>query len=284
MIGKISTGKSFRGCLGYLHEGRLQHSQELQLEEMEKKQAEVIHYNNCFGSKKQVVKQLVEVSKLNPNLAKPVFHASLSFAHSDGELLNKQQKADIAIAMAEKFGFDKNQFVVITHADTAHEHIHIVANRVGYDGKTASDSNSYKRMAEFCRETERAYKLTRVLSPNRFLKPEQRIAKAKRIDNRKELLAQTLEWAIGKSATIGQVKARMEKQGYQVELGRGIAFTDEQQVRFKGSEVGFSLADIKVHLEQQRRIAQMQKQELKMQQEKEKEEKQEHKHYKGITI
>lgn len=284
MIGKISTGKSFRGCLGYLHEGRLQDNQELQLEEMAKKQAEVIHYNHCFGNKKQVVRQLVEVSKLNPNLAKPVFHASLSFAHADAELLNKQQKADIAIAMAEKFGFDKNQFVVITHSDTAHEHIHIVANRVGYDGKTASDSNSYKRMAEFCREMEKAYQLTPVLSPNRFLKPEERVAKAKRIDNRKELLSKTLEWAIGKSASIEQVKARMEKQGYQVELGRGIAFTDEQKVRFKGSEVGYSLADIKSQLSQQREIAQMQKQELKDRQERVKQEKQEPKQSKGMSI
>lgn len=284
MIGKISTGKSFRGCLGYLHEGRLQESQELQLEEMTKKQAEVIHYNNCFGNKKQVVRQLVEVSKLNPNLAKPVFHASLSFAHADGLLLNKQQKADIAIAMAEKFAFDKNQFVVITHADTAHEHIHIVANRVGYDGKTASDSNSYKRMAEFCRETETVYKLTPVLSPNRFLKPEERIDKAKRVDNRKQILAETLAWAIGKSKTLEQVKTRMEKQGYQVELGRGVAFTDEQQVRFKGSEIGYSLADIKLQLDRQQQIAQMQKEELKIQQEKMREEKQERKQYKGISF
>lgn len=284
MIGKIATGKSFRGCLGYLHEGRLQESEELQIEEMAKKQAEVIHYNKCFGNKKQVVKQLVAVSRLNPKLAKPVFHASLSFAYADAALLTKQQKADIAIAMAEKFGFDQNQFVVITHADTTHEHIHIVANRVGYDGKTASDSNSYKRMAEFCREMEKAYKLTLVLSPNRFLKPDERAAKPKRIDSRKELLAETLEWAIGKSKTVKQVKIRMEKQGYQVELGQGIAFIDEQKVKFKGSEVGYSLADIKVLLEQQRQIAQMQKQEMKMQQEQIKEEKQQHKQNKGISI
>jgi hypothetical protein len=284
MIGKIATGKSFRGCLGYLHEGRLQESEELQLEEMAKKQAEVIHYNKCFGNKKQVVKQLVAVSKLNPKLAKPVFHASLSFAYADAAMLTKHQKADIAIAMAEKFGFGQNQFVVITHADTTHEHIHIVANRVGYDGKTANDSNSYKRMAEFCREIEKAYKLTPVLSPNRFLKLEERISKTKRIDSRKELLAETLEWAIGKSKTVEQVKTRMEKQGYQVELGRGIAFTDEQKVRFKGSEVGYSLANISALLLQQRQIAEREIQEMKLRQEQIKEEKQQRKQNKGISI
>jgi len=56
MIGKITTGKSFRGCMKYLHEGRLQENEELQKLEMEKKQAEVIYYNQCFGSKKELIR------------------------------------------------------------------------------------------------------------------------------------------------------------------------------------------------------------------------------------
>lgn len=259
MIGKITTGRNFRGCLRYLHEGRLQESEELQLEEMVKKQAEVIYYNNCFGTMDQVVTQLVEVRKLNPKLLKPVLHASFSFAYADAALLTKQQKADIAVAMSEEFGFDQNQFIVITHADTVHEHIHIVANRVGYDGRTASDRNSYKRMAQFCREMEKRYKLTPVLNPNRFLTPTERMAIGKRVDNRKELLREKLEAAISKSDTIEALKIRMEKQGYQVELGRGIAFIDKKLVRFKGSQLGHSLANITAQLIQQRGIAEQQK-------------------------
>lgn len=263
MIGKISTGKSFGGCLSYLHDGRLQENQELQLEEMAKKQAEVLHYNNCFGTKKQVIRQLVEVSRLNPNLARPVFHASLSFALADAGLLNGQQKADIGISLARSFGFDKNQFIVISHGDTEHEHIHIVGNRVGYDGKTAGDGNSYKRIADFCREMEREYSLTEVLSPNRFLKPEQRIQVTSRLDSRKERLREVLDWAIGKSRSMEQVKVRMEKQGYQVELARGIAFTDGQLVRTKGSEVGYSLSKITEKLNEQRLMREQERLELR---------------------
>jgi len=54
MIGKIATGKSFQGCMKYLHEGRLQENEELQKMEMAKKQAEVIYYNQCFGNKKEL--------------------------------------------------------------------------------------------------------------------------------------------------------------------------------------------------------------------------------------
>jgi hypothetical protein len=248
MIGKIGTGKNFRGCLKYLHEGRRQENELLQLAEMEKKQAEVISYNQCFGTKKELIRQFIEVSKLNTKLSKPVFHASLSLAHNDAGLLGAQDKVDIAAGLAKKFGFENNQYVVITHSDTAHEHLHIVGNRIGYDGKTASDSNSYKRMAEFCRSMEKAYGLTPVVSPNRFLLPEERKGQVQRVDKRKEILKETLEWAIGKSTTIKELKGYMERQGYTVELARGIAFTDQEMVRFKGSQVGYSLAIIERQL------------------------------------
>ncbi|WP_449437386.1 relaxase/mobilization nuclease domain-containing protein [Pedobacter steynii] len=284
MIGKISTGRNFRGCLRYLHEGRLQESEELQLEEMAKKQAEVIHYNKCFGTREQVAKQLVEVRALNPKLLKPVLHASFSFAYADAALLTQQQKADIAIAMSEEFGFDQNQFIVITHADTVHEHIHILVNRVGYDGKTVNDSNSYKRMAQFCRDMEKRYKLTPVLSPNRFLASGERMAIGKRVDHRKELLKKTLVWAISESGTIETVKIRMQERGYHLHLGRGITFTDKQQIRFNGSQVGYSLADINAQLIRQRRMAVQEKQQQMRLREQTKSEKLTGKKAKGRSI
>jgi len=97
-------------------------------------------------------------------------------AHQDAHRLDKQDKADIAAALAQKFDFADKQYVVITHADTAHEHLHIVANRIGNECPTASDS--YKRMAEFCRGIELEYKLTQVLSPNKFLAQEQRVSQS----------------------------------------------------------------------------------------------------------
>ena len=198
MIGKIITGKSFRGCLSYLHEGRLQATKELQELEAERKQAKVLAFNQCFGEKKELIRQMNEVRLLNRKLAKPVFHATLSFAHADSRKLGDQDKADIAAELAKAFRFEDNQYVVVAHNDTRHEHLHVVVNRIGYDGKTASDSNSYKRMAEFCRKMERAHGLTKVLSPNRFLTRQERLqsAQAPRVDNRKEKLKQQLKAAL----------------------------------------------------------------------------------------
>ena len=258
MIGKIITGKSFRGCMNYLHEGRLQENEELQKQEMEKKQAQVIAYNQCFGTKKELIRQFIEVSKLNPKVSKPVFHATISFAYADANKLNYQDKADIAAGLAKDFGFSDNQYVVISHGDTQHEHLHVVANRIDYNGRTASDSNSYKRMADFCRKMEIEHKLTQVLSPNKFLAPELRVAQSQRVDNRKEALKQHLSSAMLHCMSVKEVKLYIESKGYKVELGRGIAFTDQQMVRFKGSQVGYSLADIEKKLKQEMVLQQKQ--------------------------
>lgn len=134
----------------------------------------------------------------------------------------------------------------------------IVANRIGYDGRTASDSNSYKRIAEYCRRMELEYKLTQVLSPNKFLKPEQRVASGQRVDQRKEVLKKHLSQAIKECKDVQQVKKYMEKQGYDVELSRGIAFTDLQHVRFKGSQVGYALLDIEKKLKHELQLKQQQ--------------------------
>ncbi|HEY8660247.1 MAG TPA: relaxase/mobilization nuclease domain-containing protein [Hanamia sp.] len=258
MIGKIITGKSFRGCMNYLHEGRLQENEELQKQEMEKKQAQVIAYNQCFGTKKELIRQFIEVSKLNPKVSKPVFHATISFAYADANKLNYQDKADIAAGLAKDFGFSDNQYVVISHGDTQHEHLHVVANRIDYNGRTASDSNSYKRMADFCRKMEIEHKLTQVLSPNKFLAPELRVAQSQRVDNRKEALKQHLSSAMQHCRSVKEVKQYMEGKGYKVELGRGIAFIDQQMVRFKGSQAGYSLVDIEKKLKQEMLLQQKQ--------------------------
>jgi|SRR5665213_912852 len=280
MVGKIGTGKSFRGCLNYLFQGRLQGTKEGQQLAAQQKQAEVIAYNQCFGNRLQLTREFIEVSRLNPKVSKPVFHISVSFAHGDAGKLSAQDKADMAERLAKDFGFHNNQYVVIAHRDTGHEHLHVVANRIGYNGKTASDSNSYKRMAEYCRKMELEYQLTKVLSPNKFLKPDQRVPQSQRVDQRKEALKQHLSVAVKQCKNVREVKRYMENQGYAVELGRGIAFTDAQQVRFKGSQVGYALLDIEKKLKQEQFLARRQKDQDELVREK----KQSNKQSKGISI
>jgi hypothetical protein len=137
--------------------------------------------------------------------------------------------------------------VAIAHRDTGHQHLHIVANRIGLDGRTVSDSNSYQKMAAFCRKTEAAYNLKPVLSPKRFLlKEEQHLP---RLNHRKELLKERIQQCLFLSQSYAQFEERMQAAGYQIFKGRGIAFLDAKGVKVKGSEVCYSLGEIQQLLE-----------------------------------
>ena len=71
MIGKIVTGKSFRGCLQYCLHDKI--ADEKKNELVMKDRAEVILYNQCFGNAKELIQQFNEVRQLNPRLIKARF-------------------------------------------------------------------------------------------------------------------------------------------------------------------------------------------------------------------
>ena len=225
MIGKIIIGKSFRGCISYC---------------LDKKEAELLNTNLCYGNKKELISQFNEVRRLNQNLAKAVQHITISLAK--GEQLDKATLSSIAEDCTSELGFAKNQYIVIVHNDTAHQHIHIVANRVSFDGKTVKDNHNYRKMAVYCRKMEEKHGLQKVLSPRRFLSKDLR--HLPRTDQRKEKLREDIRKCLSLSKNYSEFGQQIKKLGYQVSKARGIAFIDPQKVRIKGSEVGYSLATI----------------------------------------
>ena len=152
-------------------------------------------------------------------------------------------------ACAREFGFDNNQYVTIHHKDTGHQHIHIIANRIGFDKRTVSDSNNFKRMANFCRKMELTYGLKQVLNPKRFLSKEQR--SIPRFDNRKEQLKESIKQALNNSKSYPEFEQKMKDKGYQIIKGRGISFMDEKKLKVKGSELNYSLQTIEQILKKQ---------------------------------
>jgi len=242
MIGKIMIGKSFRGCLLYCLHDKQQKGEQAVV----KDRAEVLLFNKCFGSDKELIRQFNEVRLLNQKVAKPVLHITLSLA--PGEQLGKDQLVGMIEACAADLGFQNNQYIAVLHRDTGHQHLHIVANRIGLDGRTVSDSNSYKKMALFCRRMEIKLGLRQVLSPRRYLSREQR--HLPRLDARKEQLREHIRQSLSVSKTYTQFEERIKGLGYQIVKGRGIAFLDEKGVKVKGSEVGYSLKRIEQILQQ----------------------------------
>ena len=80
MIGKITIGKSFRGCILYCLNDKIQRSDQA---ENLKNRSEILLFNKCFGNQKELLQQFNEVRQLNSNLSKTVMHGTLRFAHSE---------------------------------------------------------------------------------------------------------------------------------------------------------------------------------------------------------
>jgi hypothetical protein len=197
MIGKITIGKSFRGCIAYCLNDKIQQKNE----QVMKDRAEVLLYNKCFGNEKELVQQFNEARQLNPKLSKPVLHVTLSL--SPGENLSKDKLMEMSEHCAKDLGFENNQYIAIAHCDTNHQHLHIIANRIGFDKQTVSGSNNYEKMAKYCRKMEQKYELKQVLSPRRYLSKEQR--NIPRFDTRKELLRNKIQQALKECCTLTAV-------------------------------------------------------------------------------
>lgn len=248
MIGKIIIGKSFRGCISYCLENKLiQDGQRA----TNQSRSEVLSYNLCYGEKTDLIRQFNEVRNLNPKLAKPVMHITLSFPASDH--IKKEALFSIIEHCALDLGFHANQYIAIQHNDTAHQHIHIVVNRVGFDAKTVKDNHNYQKMAAYCRKMEIKHELQQVLSPRRFL--SQQLRNQPRHDYRKEQLQKDITQCLLVSENVKHFEQLMKLKAYSIQRARGIVFYDSKKVRTKGSDVGYSLSKIEkiLRLEKEQR-------------------------------
>lgn len=244
MIGKYLLRQSAAKCIGYCLRDKQQ--QVIAGKSLPVNRATILQTNLCFGTRQELTRQFKEVQQLNTRLAKPVLHITLSFAPEDRDKINREKMLQISNDCSADLGFANHQFIAIEHVDTLHPHFHMVVNRVGFDGKTLSDSNSYKKIAAHCRSMEQRYGLQVVLSPRRFLpKATQQLP---RQDKRKETLKQLIATTLKTTGTYEGFVEKIAPEGILVTKGRGIAFTDKQGVYTKGSAIGFSLENIHQHL------------------------------------
>lgn len=145
MIAKAVKGKGFRGALEY---------------DLSKEQGHVIDTNMSGCTARALAFEFGEIRKLRPKLGKAVLHVSLSAA--PGEHLTDGQWSDIARRYIDGMGLEQNQYIVTRHTDTEHEHIHLLANRIRFDGSVTSDSHDYRRQEVLMRGIERDLQLQQV--------------------------------------------------------------------------------------------------------------------------
>ena len=171
MIASQKIGKSFMGALGY-NLRKINHPDE-------SKRARLLETNFDVDTMAQVKKEVDLLRELRPNLGRYVYHTSLNFPAEDEPLLNDEKLLAIAHDYLEANGFDNNQYLIFRHHDAGHPHLHLLVNRIRFDGSVVSDSNNYKKSEDILRKLERKYKLTTV-APSKEVK--QRAAKKDEIE------------------------------------------------------------------------------------------------------
>ncbi|HEY5746099.1 MAG TPA: relaxase/mobilization nuclease domain-containing protein [Chryseolinea sp.] len=156
MTGNQIKGRGFRGALRY------------NLAKVEKNMAEVLDHSFASVNEKSIMNEIQMVRVLRPNLQKFFYHTSINFPpHED---VSNDIMKRIALDYLYANGFNQHQFIIFRHYDAGHPHLHILVNRIDYDGKVLSDSNDFARSEKVLRELEKKYNLTNVLPSKQAIK------------------------------------------------------------------------------------------------------------------
>jgi len=211
MIASQKIGRSFMGALKY-NLRKLEHSDV-------KQRAELLD-SNFSSMDKIIIKGEVElVRQLRPSLNKYVYHTSLNF-HNDDQPDN-EMLLKIAHQYLAAMGYTNNQYMIFRHYDAGHRHLHLLVNRITFDGGVVSDSNNYKRSEKALRLIERQYNLVQV---NPSQKSKVRAATKDEIEkvirtgaaSDKMVLQEKIKLLIARSKTLADFIANCEKSGIQL--------------------------------------------------------------------
>jgi hypothetical protein len=120
--------------------------------------------------------------------------------------------------------FDNNQYAVVKHSDTEHDHIHIVASRICLDGGVVDDSWDYYKSQETIRQLERNYNLETVTPSWETDKRapttgEHRQLKSKGNKSVRVQLQDLIDEVTQDNPSMPELVERLQQQGVEVQVG-----------------------------------------------------------------
>lgn len=217
-------GKSFGGCVNYL---------------TEKEKAQILDVEGVrMDTAEHMTADFNRIRKLNPDLGNAVWHTSISFPEADKGKVNDELMKAIAKDYADKFKLE--QYAVIKHSDTKHEHFHIVANRVKYDGKTVSDQFSAGRGVELSKRLELKYELSQAKGKDLTKTNKQKLHGQDKV---KYEIYEAVQKELPSCKSMQELTEKLNIHGISTEIktqstGRvyGVSFSKGKEC-FKGSEI-----------------------------------------------
>ncbi|WP_297068391.1 conjugal transfer protein MobB, partial [uncultured Duncaniella sp.] len=151
MVAKISIGNSLYGALIYNGE------------KINKERGRVLDTNKIYNDGSGTVdihrayEDFMRWIPTSSRTERPMMHISLN-PHPD-DILSDSDFTRLAHDYMQMMGFADMPYLIVKHEDIDRHHVHIVALRVGTDGRCISDRNNFYKNKKVCRELEQKYGL-----------------------------------------------------------------------------------------------------------------------------
>jgi hypothetical protein len=235
MTADLVKGKSFRGALRY------------NLEKVGTKGAKILDTNFSSIAERDIMKEIFLVRMQRPALGKYFYHTSLNFPPDEN--LSDQKITAIAKEFLYESGFTQHQYILFRHHDAGHPHVHLLVNRIGFDGSVVSDSRDYTKAEQILRLLEVKHGLRQVPSSRcskerAVTHDELEMMKRTKSHSTKVKLQVQLKDILSRKPTTDQFIAELERRRINILFNQattryisGISFGYEGKL-FKGGSLG----------------------------------------------
>lgn len=153
MIAKLGKGAGFSGCTKYDLDQGHRNNKDARLLAAEGVPLKVKPNGSITVNARDIGRAFrAQALALNPDIKQPVGRAMLAFNPKDTPRLTDDYMVKIAREYMDRMGIVNTQYTIVRHSEKAHQHVHIIYNRVDNDGNLISDSNNYYRSVAICKD------------------------------------------------------------------------------------------------------------------------------------
>ncbi len=234
MIGKITKGAAFKGCVRYV---------------ADKQDAKLLAADGVLlqdgGS---IIRSFITQAMMKPDIKHPVGHISLSYSPDDETRLTDKAMVILAKEYMREMGITDTQYIIVRHHDNGNPHVHLVYNRIDNNGKVISDRNDRYRNEAVCKKLKDKYGLSYGKGKDNVKQHRLRVK-----DKVKYEIYSAIKAALSKSADWDSFERLLKEKGVtlsykykgQTKEVQGISFAKDG-ISFKGSEVDRSFSYTKI--------------------------------------
>ena len=163
-----------------------------------------------------ILREFEMVNQHNYRCKNKYLRFEIGIAPQDRDKLPHADVVNITHTFANKMGLQNYQWIACTHKDTKNLHIHLIANRIGVDGKVFDTTFMSNRSARIAEEISREIGLT-IANEVRRQKPHQEVYADPNRQQAKEKLQQIAYFDLRNNTSLKDFLYGLERRGVGIE-------------------------------------------------------------------